>query len=152
MNKTTNTAKTVERTNNPMNMKTSCRGFVNAIIDNASDTCKKVKLNASALPQTLNTDYTLSYLMAKCIGHDAFSIENVKSHKAFQSGMSFDKIIRFDLRLNLDDCDIVLRVNSEAGKLFIGGAYATTLHCANGAFPFVLDKLYAQASTLGVAA
>lgn len=143
---------TITKPTNCHTSKTTCRGFANAIIDSANSLCQKIIKNNDGLYESLQTTYTLSYLISKSVKQDEIIVQNVRSSKKYQNGMSFDSIRSFDFRINLDDCNIVLRVNNMCARLYIEGVYASTLRCPNGAYIYILKELYSQAQNMGVAA
>lgn len=137
---------------NSVSKKTDCRGYVNAIKDIANQLLRMIKSGNSVVPENCYTNNSLSYLITKNAKFEGIKTENIKYVRKYQFGLSYDSICRFDFRVDLDDVDIVLRVSNESAKLYIGGIYALTFNCPNGAYIYIMSEIYNLANNLGVAA
>ena len=149
---TISATRNIKTTNTNLRKKTDNRGFANAITHLTNQLTKLIKGRKLDLPDSFYSNYSLTYLLTKCAKCDEFALENIRTTKRFVSGQSYDSIRSFDLRLNIDDCDICLRVNGRGAQLFLGGIFSTSLHCCNGSYIHIMKELYERANGLGVAA
>ena len=134
-------------------MKTNNRSYRNVINDTVIR-LDRLACNPEVATDEMMNDYSISYLLTKCArsSHEdcKFDVGNVRY------GKFNDRVYSFDLKLKIEDADIVIRVSDVKGKsrgqLFMGGFFCRSLHCANGAYTEIIDQLYDCAAGVKVAA
>ena len=134
-------------------MKTDNRSYRNVIVDTVKS-LERLASKPNVATDEMMTDYNMSYLLSKCFSSSLedsrFDVVNVRYGK--YSG----HLCGFDLKMNLEDADIVFRVSKYDDKtrahLYMGGHYYCTLRCANGAYVDIIDQLYDCAAGVRVAA
>lgn len=134
-------------------LKTNNHSFNNVIADFVRNADRKIR-QSLFFNQTYSITYLYSLLKREADKYNQFSIENVYTYTLRKTGDNH--IGGFDIRFNIDDCDIVVRVNdlhnNLTAKLFLAHRYTQTIHCLNETFIPLLNDIYNTATSVRVAA
>ena len=134
-------------------MKSDYRGYRNLVADYACQ-LDRLARNENLASEEMRQDYPLYTLYCMLLRasrtEGRFALENL--HYGKNSG----RLLGFDMKLNLYDADVKLSLSTYQGRieaqLRVGGRYCLRLHCANGAYAHVMNELFSQVATVGVAA